>query len=119
MAFNPPPPPPEDADRHALISKLLSRLRCAACGRPIEPRECTVVDRRPDAWVMGLSCRRCRTPGYVIVVLELLNEKPPDELTADEQADVAHRPAITADDVLDLHFRLEDYDGDIDGLLHF
>lgn len=125
MANMPPPPQqpqqplsPEDSERQSLVLKLLTRLRCVACGRPYTPHDCTLIDRRPDAWVLGVQCHRCKTAGYVMFVLDLAEQaKTLTELTPDEQEEAARRPAISGDDVLDVHALLDNFEGDVDVLL--
>jgi hypothetical protein len=113
-----PPPPPEDSDKARRVKRLLARLRCAVCGRPYDPHHCTIVDRREDAWVFTTVCPRCRAAGYVLVVMDLRDEPPPAvELSPEEQERARTRPPITADDIIDLHFWLEGYTGDLDTLL--
>jgi len=114
----PIPPPPEDGDKQKLVLKLLARLRCPSCGHPYDPQQSTVVDRRPDVWVIAVSCPRCQTVSYVVVVMKVVEETAPvTDLSAEEQEAATHWPPITADDVLDLHFVLEDFTGDLETLL--
>jgi hypothetical protein len=118
MMPNPPPPPPEDKEQFKRVQRLLARLRCAVCGRPYDPAQCTVVDRREDAWVFSTNCPRCRTAGYVMVVLDLKNDSPPALPPPPDEREAARSlPPITADEVIDLHFWLEAYTGDLESLI--
>jgi hypothetical protein len=114
----PIPPPPDESDKQKLVLKLLARLRCPSCGHPYDPQQCTVMDRRPETWVMAVSCPRCQTAAYVVVVMKVVDETAAiTELSAEEQEAATHWPPISADDVLDLHIVLQDYTGDLETLL--
>lgn len=116
----PPPPPPGDSPQFRRVQQVIARLRCAACGRPYEPQQCQVIEQREDAWVLSVRCPRCNASGYVVVVLTLSEPSAASggELSPDELAALRGLPPITADEVIDLHYWLESYGGDMESLLH-
>jgi hypothetical protein len=112
-----PPGSPEDGEQLKRVQQLLSRLRCVACGRPYDPGQCTVVERREGAWILSAMCPRCRTAGYVLVIMDLRREPEPSAPDPDDRDRARALPAITADELIDLHFWLESYSGDLDSLV--
>jgi len=111
------PSPLDENDKRRLILKLVTRLRCVGCGQPYAPQDFVLIERRQDVWVLGVHCRHCGSSGHVIVVMRSDAESEPvTDLTAEESRVVDQWPPITADDVLDVHELLQEFDGDLGAL---
>ncbi len=109
--------PLDERDKHRLILQLLTRLKCLACGQPYELRDFTLVDRKTDMWVLNSQCRHCGNPAHVIVVMSPVEKlQSVTDLTPEESKDSAERPPISADDVLDIHAFMQEFDGDFETL---
>jgi hypothetical protein len=66
---------------------------------------------------LGIDCRHCGSSGHVIVFLRLDAELEPNvDLTAEELDHADEWPPITADDVLDMHVLLDEFEGDFEAL---
>ncbi len=109
--------PPEERDKHRIVLKLLSMLQCPKCGQSYNLRDFTLVDRKTETWVLSSHCRGCDNSGYVIVALpsgkqaELMTDQ-----TVEEREASADWAPINADDVLDMHAFMEEFDGDFETL---
>ena len=109
--------PLNENDKRRLVLRLLTRLRCAECGRLYEPEEFAVVRRQEDVWVLSTRCRHCDDTCHVVVFMQLeVEPEPTVDLTPEELKAAAQRPAITADDVLDVHDLLREFNGDFETL---
>ena len=107
----------EDEQRQLLLS-LIAQLRCVECGQLYDPEDIAVLHRGPDLWVLNARCHHCDAFCHVLVFLQLeLEPEPIMDLTPEER-DVADAwPAITPDDILDIHLLLESFEGDLQLLL--
>jgi hypothetical protein len=110
--------PADDNETRRIVLKLLARLRCSECGTPFELHDFVLQHHRQDTWVLVVECRHCGESTHVVIAMQY--EDDPElasELTPAELRVVAQQPPITADDVLDMHGFLEEFDGDFEGLI--
>jgi hypothetical protein len=109
--------PRDEGEKRRLILKLIAQLRCMECGRLYDPHDFTLVHRRQDLWVLSTRCRNCDEPCHVVVFMELEEEpEPVTDLTPKELEVAGQWPPITADDVLDMHALLSEFEGDFEEL---
>jgi hypothetical protein len=109
--------PMDEDNKRRLVLKLVTQLRCMACGEMFDPHDFALVERNLDVWVLGIQCRQCGASSHVVVMMRL--EAEPEsisELTREEAEVVAEWPPISGDDVLDVHELLEEFYGDLDDL---
>lgn len=110
--------PLDDNDKRRLVSQLVRQLRCMACNRLYDPEDFTLVHRWQEVWVLSTRCRHCDELCHVVIFMQLGTEpEPVMDLTPGEAQIAADRPPITADDVLDMHLLLHEFDGDFEELL--
>jgi hypothetical protein len=106
-----------EEDKRRLVLKLVARLRCAECGLSYDSHDFVLVDRQPDAWVLGVQCRQCGASSHVLIVMDLHSGPEPVAGPSREERGIAHEwPPISRDDVLDVHEILEEFDADLDDL---
>ena len=104
--------PDESDDKHALLKHLLTSIPCAVCEHPYRPADVEIVDHRDEIWIVAVKCSHCGTTG---VVFALIREEGPDrvsDLLPEEWARFRQMPQISADELLDVHEFLKDFDGD-------
>ena len=107
---------------------VLNRMeRCGVCHHVFVADDIHVLSRKPDMWMMVVECTECRARNFVAAVL---NDGDPSEaqLALRRLSEAAvrgespgspsapSRPPVTADDVLDVHEFLRDFDGDFRSL---
>jgi hypothetical protein len=109
--------PPDDNEKRRLVFKLVSQLHCLDCGRAYDREDFSLAHRGEDVWVLSTHCHHCNGRSHVIIFMH------PDgipslnwDLTPEEASSVERLPAITADDVLDMHLFLSEFDGDFEEL---
>jgi hypothetical protein len=108
----------EDSDKHRLVLKVLARLRCVHCSAPYDPHDFVQIHRWQDVWVLGIQCRQCGEQSHVIVALALdAPSEPVIDFTEEELEAAKGWQPITADDVLDMHMLLQEFEGDLTSIL--
>ncbi len=97
----------------------LTSFGCAACGEPYEPGRIRLLAERDGLFFVDLACTACSSRAVAIVTVETDEDDGP-QAHAGELAEIAAtrtdpmpptEPAITVDDVLDVHRVLEDFQG--------
>ena len=112
-----PGAPQDENDKHRLVLKLITRLRCPECGRLYDPEDFALTHRWQDVWVLSTRCRHCDELCHVVVFMRMDAEGEPSvDLTPEEAGVVEGWPQITGDDVLDVHMVLREFDGDFKAL---
>lgn len=110
--------PLDESEMRRFVLGLLKQLRCVGCGQVFDPRGFTLVHQLEEMWILSTRCRNCKERTHVVVAAhleeepELLTDLTPEELESGDEW-----PPITADDVLDVHALLQDFDGDFETLL--
>lgn len=104
-------------EKRELIKHLVASIPCAVCQHYHEPGNVRIVERHGEIWIMAVKCGHCGTQGLVFAMIQE-GEKPEivNELTSQEWARFREMPQIDADDLLDVHEFLRDFDGDFVGL---
>jgi hypothetical protein len=120
-----------------IIRRLFTEKHCHRCGYPYEPEQLLVLARRSDVWMVMISCQECeQKETYVVkfppqmqgrrrVTSYHLSRPPastpmPKELEESQQKrqegletpPLAAPYPVNADDVLDMHLFLKDFNGD-------
>lgn len=96
-----------------LVKHLIASIPCAVCHNHYEPDDVHIVDRHGEIWIVAVECSHCGTQGLVFAMIKE-GEEPEmvGELTPHERARLREMGRIDADDVLDVHEFLRDFDGD-------
>ena len=102
-----------------LLKKLMATIKCGVCGRGYDTENVDVVGREEDLWFLKALCPSCHTECLVAAVVkkEKVSEIPSD-LTRAEFKRFANAHAPTADDLLDMHNFLKDFNGDFSRLFN-
>jgi len=109
--------PLDDNEKRRLVLKLISQLHCLECGRAHDRDDFSLVQRWDDFWVLSSHCHHCQWQGHIVVYMHLDAEPGPvTDLSVEELGSTKNRPAINADDVLDVYLFLREFDGDFEEL---
>lgn len=108
---------------------VLHRMdRCSVCHHAYVPEDIHVISRKPDMWMMVVHCTECQNRNFVAAVLRdgdtaeaqlALQRLSTDAQESDIPSDLPQataEPAVSSDDVLDMHEFLREFDGDFRGL---
>lgn len=108
----------------AWLTSELARYACGACGEAYAVGQVRVIARREALYLVDLGCGRCGSQAVAIVTVE-----PESDAEAEVEASTGPRrvepdddprsdsPPVSADDVLDVHRLMADFQGNVDGLL--
>jgi hypothetical protein len=109
--------PLNENDKRQLVLKLISQLRCLECGRLYKREDFAMVHRWDEIWLLTANCPECNQASHVVIFMQLDAERDlATDLTPEELRHAGDWPAITADDILDVHALLEEFDGDFEEL---
>jgi hypothetical protein len=110
--------PLDENDKRQMVLKLISHLRCLECGRAYERTDFKLVHRWEEVWLLSANCPQCNHSSHVVIFMQLDARRDlVSDLTSEELHSIQEWPAITADDVLDIHALLEEFDGGFEELL--
>jgi hypothetical protein len=97
----------------------LSAFSCSACGRSYRPNQIRVLAQREGLFFVRLSCRGCGTDSVAIVTVQI-DETESAQLDAGELQETIDQPpgepAVSGDDLLEMHAFLRNFDGDFQEL---
>jgi hypothetical protein len=105
--------------KHLFIKHLITNIKCAVCQSHYEIEDIHIIDHRDELWVMAVTCGQCHTRGLIFAIVRETEEEESEsvaELTPEEWIKFREMSQIDADDVLDMHDFLRDFDGDFVGL---
>jgi len=96
-----------------LVTHLTTTLHCPECLRHYRGDDVLILGHENDLWILATVCAECHTQGLVFVVVEeKASQSSPLELTPEEVEAFSQMPAITMDDVLDIHLALDSLEDD-------
>lgn len=101
-----------------LIKRVMASMKCGVCGQRYEPDNINVLGQQEDLWFLRVFCSACQTQYLVAAVIR--EGKMPEvitDLTEAESDKFRNADKLTADEVLDMHNFLKDFDGDFSRLL--
>lgn len=100
-----------------LLKQLISTFRCHVCRRTFEQDHVRIAARQEKVWIVSVRCSRCRNQQmFCVVPKEDESVAPFRDLTSDEEQEFGSLPALSSDDVLDMHEFLSEFNGDFKGL---
>lgn len=103
--------------------------RCSVCHRAFDEDDVEVLSRKQDMWMMIVQCRDCQARSFVAALVGDATSTSPSgqlfDLAAAEfgfeerfgleavtEVDKPTAPALSVDDVIEMHEFLDDFDGD-------
>ena len=108
----------ESYEKRELVKHVIASIPCTVCEHCYEPDNVRIVEHKGEMWIMAVTCDNCGTQGLVFAVIqEVESPEIVSELTPQERIRFRDMPQIDADDLLDVHEFLRDFDGDFVGLL--
>ena len=100
-----------------LIKSLMASIKCGVCGQRYEVDNINVLGHHEDLWFLSASCPACHSRCLVAAVIK--EGRVPEVTTDLTQAELdrfRNVGRVTADEVLDMHNFLEDFNGDFSWL---
>jgi uncharacterized Zn finger protein len=101
------------------VKRLISNMKCAVCGQRYAQDNIKVLGRREDLWFLGVFCPICGSQALIAALVK--EHQAPEivvsDLSRSEFCKFAASEPISADDVLDMHEFLKNFEGDFLTLL--
>ena len=95
------------------IRRLMTSVKCGACGQRYGIDNINVIGHYEDLWLLSAFCPTCNAQCLVAAVVK--EGKAPQlitDLTEVELGRFQDTDEVRADDLLDMHNFLKDFDGD-------
>lgn len=94
-----------------LIRRLIATIKCGKCGLNYHVDDVKIIQQNDDMWFLKVYCPSCDTKSMVAALIKKEPEAVSD-LTDAEVAEFQSLGVVAADDVLDMHRFLDEFDGD-------
>lgn len=110
-------------DAESWLTSELASFGCAACGQAYGEGHIELIAQREELYFVDLSCQHCGSQAVAIVTIQIDGETARLEggelvRAADVDTDTdPGGPPVSADDVLDAHHLLDDFEGDVHQLI--
>lgn len=99
--------------KERFLREIMKMVKCVACGRRYSPGSVSVLGRHHELWFLSVSCSHCHNQGLVAALIrERKVEAVSTDLTEEDLVRLREGSPVVADDVLDMHRFLTDFDGD-------
>ena len=101
----------------SIIKKLMSAVKCSSCGKFYEVDNVEVLGHHESLWFLSVFCPKCRSQYLIAAVVS--EEKAIEvisDLTEAELGKFKDAGELTADEMLDMHSFLKDFDGNFSRL---
>jgi hypothetical protein len=110
-------------DAESWLTSELASFGCAACGQAYGQGHIRLIAQREELFFVDLACDHCGSQAVAIVTIQVDGESATldgGELVRVERARPdapPEGPPVSADDVLDVHDLLDDFEGDAHQLI--
>ena len=101
----------------SLIKKLMASVKCGACGRCYEVDNIGILGHEGDLWFLRVFCPACQAQYLMAAVIK--EDRVPAVITDFTEAELdkfRNAGVLAADEILDMHNFLKDFDGDFSQL---
>ena len=95
------------------VKRLLASMKCGTCNNHYEAGHINALGHQGNVWFFSIYCTTCQSQALVAAVIR--RGKAPEvitDLSTRELAKFSENNRITADDILEMHSFLKDFDGD-------
>ena len=101
------------------IKRLMASVKCSVCEQHYEPDNISVLGHQDKLWFLRTSCSACHTQYLVAAIIK--EDKMPElvsDLTEAELDRFQNVGVPTADEMLDMHNFLKNFNGDFSQLFN-
>jgi transcription elongation factor Elf1 len=103
-----------------IVKKLMTSVKCTSCGQNYQMHDVKILGNHQDLYFLQVSCSSCHSRFLITAVIN--QSSNPDiisDLTDAEFAKFKNARALNADDVLDMHTFLKEFNSDFSGLFGY
>ncbi|OGO23904.1 MAG: hypothetical protein A2144_05385 [Chloroflexi bacterium RBG_16_50_9] len=95
-----------------LLRKLIASVKCEACGQHYKEGHIDIIEHKGELWFLKVFCPSCHTRCLVAAIIREERAEIITDLTEAELLKFKDTDGIKADDLLEMHRFLKDFDGD-------
>ncbi len=102
-----------------LIRRLIASTKCSVCGQHYETDNISILGHQEELWFLRVSCSACHTQYLVAAIIK--EDRMPElviDLTEAELDRFRNMDVPAADEMLDMHNFLKDFNGDFSQLFN-
>lgn len=100
------------AGQERMLKELISTFRCQVCRRVYDREQVRIAARHEQLWIVSVRCGRCRKQQVFCVGLkENGGETLLRDVSEAEEEQFRDMAPVSADEVLDMHEFLGNFDG--------
>ena len=95
------------------IKRLMASIKCSVCGQHYETDNVSVLGHQEELWFLRAFCSACHTQYLVAAIIK--EDRMPELVTDLTEAELDRFRNVgmpTADEMLDMHTYLKDFNGD-------
>ena len=99
------------------VRRLMTSIKCSVCGQHYTTDNIDVIGHQKDLWFLRVLCSACHSQCLVAAIIK--EERVPEVITDLTEAELnkfRNMGRLTADDMLNMHHFLKDFDGDFSQL---
>jgi len=98
------------------IKRLMNTVRCGHCGQPYQSHNVRVLGHTNGLWYVNAYCVSCQSQFVIAATLTGEKVSLTSDLTEIENIRFANQVTPTADDILDMHGFLKQFNGNFGSL---
>jgi len=104
----------------SVVKKLMTSVKCTNCGQNYHMRDVKILGNHRDLYFLQVSCSSCNSRFLITAVInENRNQGIVSDLTDAESVRFKNSRPLNANDVLDMHSFLKDFNSDFSGLFGY
>jgi ribosomal protein S27E len=103
-----------------IVKKLMTSVKCNSCGQNYQMRDVKILGNHQDLYFLQVSCSSCHSRYLITAVIN--NDRNPDivtDLTDAEFIKFRDSRTLNANDVLDMHCFLKEFNGSFSRLFGY
>jgi hypothetical protein len=102
------------------VKKLMTSLKCTSCGHNYQMDDVKVLGNHQDLYFLQVTCSSCHSQFLITATINTSdNTQIISDLTDAEFVKFQDSRSPSANDVLDMHSFLKEFDGDFSGIFGY
>jgi ribosomal protein L31 len=102
------------------VKKLMTSMKCTSCGHNYQMNDVKVLGNHQDLYFLQVNCSSCHSQ---FLITATINNNEDTEIISDltdaEFTKFQNSRTPSANDVLDMHSFLKEFDGDFSGIFGY
>lgn len=96
-----------------MVKDLMTQVACSGCGERFQSQDIKIIAHADDVWFLKADCPGCHAVSLTVAFIDARAVPArPSDLGAIEKRKFKRYPALTGDELLEMHHFLKDFGGD-------